>query len=51
MRADTGRSVIVTITDRLHSSRRVVDLSRAAAAELGMMQRGLAIVRLEPVRS
>ncbi len=46
---DTGRSVIVTITDRLPSRRRVVDLSLAAARELGMIRRGVAMVVLAPV--
>ncbi|HEY0183026.1 MAG TPA: septal ring lytic transglycosylase RlpA family protein [Rhodopila sp.] len=46
--AGTSRSVIVTITDRLYSSRRVVDLSLAAARELGMVRRGIAEVRLVP---
>src|SRR5271157_1900614 len=32
---DTGKSVIVTITDRLYSQRRVIDLSTAAAQMLG----------------
>ena len=45
---DTGRSVIVTITDRLPSRRRVVDLSVAAARELGMIRRGVAMVALGP---
>src|SRR3954447_17079729 len=45
---DTGRSVIVTITDRLPSRRRVVDLSLAAARELGMIRRGIAMVALAP---
>jgi rare lipoprotein A len=49
MLAGTGRSVIVTITDRLYSSRRVVDLSVAAARELGMIRRGIAEVNLVPV--
>ena len=48
MLADSSRSVIVTITDRIHSSRRVVDLSVAAARELGMISRGIAVVRLVP---
>ena len=38
--AGTSRTVIVTITDRLYSGRRVVDLSVAAARELGMINRG-----------
>jgi rare lipoprotein A len=48
MLAGSSRSVIVTITDRLYSSRRVVDLSVAAARELGMMRRGVAEVTLIP---
>ncbi len=44
--ADTSRSVIVTITDRLYSSRRIVDLSMAAARELGMINLGIARVTL-----
>jgi rare lipoprotein A len=47
--AGTGRTVIVTITDRLYSSRRIVDLSVAAARQLGMIQRGVAEVSLVPV--
>lgn len=43
---DTGRSVVVTITDRLPYRRRVVDLSVAAARELGMIHRGVAMVTL-----
>ena len=45
---DSGRSVIVTITDRLPSHRRIVDLSLAAARELGMIRRGIAMVALSP---
>jgi rare lipoprotein A len=45
---DTGRSVIVTITDRLHSTRRVIDLSTAAARILGMMRIGVTEVSLIP---
>jgi rare lipoprotein A len=44
--SDTGRSVIVTITDRLYFIRRVVDLSTAAARQLGIIRRGLAEVTL-----
>ena len=47
--AGTNRSVIVTITDRLHYGRRIVDLSLAAARELGMVHRGVAEVTLVPV--
>lgn len=44
----TGRSVIVVITDRLYSSRRIVDLSLAAAQTLGMIRQGVATVSLTP---
>jgi rare lipoprotein A len=46
--AATGKSVVVTITDRLYSGRRVVDLSVAAAAQLGIIRRGVAEVALSP---
>jgi rare lipoprotein A len=49
VRADTGAEVAVTITDRIGNSRRVVDLSRAAAEQIGMMRAGLAEVRLIPL--
>jgi len=42
----TGRSVIVTINDRLPSRRRVVDLSYGAAQHLGMIRQGVAQVVL-----
>jgi rare lipoprotein A len=44
----TGKSVIVTITDRLYSKRRIIDLSSAAAQILEMMRAGVTQVRLEP---
>jgi len=47
--AGSTRSVIVTITDRLYSSRRIVDLSLAAAEHLGIVHRGIASVSLTPV--
>jgi rare lipoprotein A len=47
--AGTHRTVIVTITDRLHRGRRVVDLSVAAARQLGIINRGIARVTLLPV--
>jgi rare lipoprotein A len=42
-----GRSVVVRVNDRgpFHA-RRVIDLSRAAAAELGLVRRGRGTVRL-----
>jgi rare lipoprotein A len=42
------QSVIVRITDRLHyKNKRLVDLSRAAAAKLGYLKRGLTRVKVE----
>lgn len=46
--ATSGDSVIVTVTDRLYSKRVVIDLSTAAARELGMMRSGVAKVTLTP---
>ncbi len=44
----TGRSVVVRINDRgPFRPGRVIDLSRAAAAELGILRRGVAPVRLQ----
>ena len=42
-----GRVVQVTVHDRLSHPRRVIDLSYAAAWHLGMIQQGVAPVRLE----
>ena len=42
----TDRSVVVTITDRLPSHKRIIDLSQGAARELGIIQQGLAQVVL-----
>jgi len=48
---NNGRSVIVRINDRGPFSRsRVIDLSRAAAGEIGMISSGTAQVRLEILR-
>jgi rare lipoprotein A len=44
----TGQSVVVTVTDRIYSARRMIDLSAAAARQLGMMRAGLARVSLTP---
>jgi rare lipoprotein A len=44
----TGDSVVVTVTDRLYSKQRVIDLSTAAARELGIMRSGVATVTLSP---
>jgi rare lipoprotein A (peptidoglycan hydrolase) len=46
-----GRSVVVTVNDRgPFVPGRIVDVSRAAAAALGMLERGVAQVRVERVR-
>jgi rare lipoprotein A len=46
----TGRSVEVRINDRFPNYKgRVIDLSRAAAREIGLMARGTGKVRLEVV--
>lgn len=49
IRRDTGARVIVRINDRGPFGRRhrILDLSRAAARELGMLKRGVAEVRAE----
>jgi rare lipoprotein A len=44
---DNGKSVEVRVNDRMSSQRRVVDLSRAAAKQLGILGRGIAKVKLE----
>lgn len=45
------RSVIVRVNDRLHHrNSRLVDLSRAAAASLGYVARGLARVKVEVLK-
>ena len=46
--ADSGRSVMVTINDRPGTRKRIIDLSRAAAEELGIVARGVARVTLTP---
>ncbi|MGH7043275.1 MAG: septal ring lytic transglycosylase RlpA family protein [Acetobacteraceae bacterium] len=45
----TGRSVVVTITDRMDAPRRLLDLSRRAAQDLGILRQGVAIVAIGPV--
>ena len=44
----TGRSLIVTVNDRLPSRRRVLDLTVGAARALGIASQGLAVVELTP---
>lgn len=47
----TGRSIVVVVTDRLPSHGRVIDLSAAAARQLGMHHAGVARVSLAPALS
>lgn len=45
---ETGRSVVVTVNDRgPYSRNRIIDLSQAAAARIGMLQSGVAHVKIE----
>ena len=46
--ASTGRSLIVTVNDRLPSRRRILDLAKGAARALGFGGCGVAVVRLLP---
>lgn len=49
---ENGRSVIVTINDRLPAgSGRSIDLSRAAAKQLGFIKAGTAKVKIEAMES
>lgn len=45
----SNREVIVTINDRPGTRRRIIDLSREAARELGILSRGVAMVTLTPL--
>lgn len=45
---DTGREVVVTVTDRMGTPRRIIDLSQQAARVLGILRQGVAEVTLEP---
>lgn len=49
VREDTGEAVVVTITDRIGTHRRVIDLSRSAAVALDMIGPGVAPVRIEVI--
>jgi rare lipoprotein A (peptidoglycan hydrolase) len=49
---DTGQQVQVTINDRgpfVDPQRRIIDLSRAAAAHIGLVQRGVGRVHVAPI--
>lgn len=43
-----GKSVVVKVTDRC-GSRRIIDLSYAAAKEIGIIRLGVAMVRVEKI--
>lgn len=46
---ETGRSVVVTVNDRGPYARgRIIDLSHAAAAQIGMLGAGVAHVKITP---
>jgi rare lipoprotein A len=45
---NASRFVIVTINDRPGTRSRIIDLSREAAAKLGILNRGVAMVTLSP---
>jgi rare lipoprotein A (peptidoglycan hydrolase) len=47
--ANSERSVIVIINDRPGTRSRIIDLSRGAAAALGILSQGVAVVTLSPV--
>ena len=49
MRTDGQGSVIVTINDRPGSRTRIIDLSRAAAKELGILGDGVTMVTVQPL--
>ena len=45
-----GKSVVVTVNDRgPYADGRIIDLSKAAAAELGMLNSGVAEVKIETI--
>lgn len=48
---ETGRSVVVTVTDRMPPKKtRIIDVSRAAAKQLGLIGRGVGMVTLTEAR-
>lgn len=44
---DNGESVVVTITDRMGSRSRIIDLSEGAAERIGILSSGLAPVKID----
>jgi len=47
-RRDTGKSIVVTINDRLPSKKHIIDLSVGAAQQLGMLREGTTQVEITP---
>ena len=47
----TGRSVVLTVNDRIPRQDRIIDVSRGAARTLGLVGPGIGKVRLEVVRA
>ena len=43
---DTGQSVVVTVNDRMGGRSAIIDLSRGAAREIGLLGRGRAVVSI-----
>lgn len=49
---ETGQSVVVRVTDRQpYHGRRIIDLSRGAASQIGLVYRGTGMVTLSPVNA
>ena len=48
---ETGRSVIVRVNDRMGARSAVIDLSRGAAKEIGLLGRGRGTVSIDPAAS
>jgi len=44
-----NRSIVVRVNDCMPPGHRVIDLSEEAARELGLLQRGVALVRVTPI--
>lgn len=44
-----GKSVIVKVNDRIGTNKRIIDLSRIAAIELGFIKSGITTVKVEKI--
>jgi rare lipoprotein A len=44
-----GKNVIVKVNDRIGTDKRIIDLSRSAAIELGFIKYGITSVKLEKI--